>query len=292
MSRRIAPALLALALLAGCAGPSKLAEKSQAKLADGEAWAAWNLATRHWTRNPATRRPATLRPPPRGRSRATGRGASTRWPMSIRWPRPEQVLQLRSLPRERAVTYAVVPVPAGWAGEEELPRGSAAPLHYQRGLAAIGSASQAGRFEFSETERFVPGFRNAATWQNARPKRCHASPSAPRAATNDPQFGRDIAGASATRCPHGWPRPRRTTPDRMMATASEQNMTVAQLRAAHPRGCGQARPQGGRRRIVWGAIGPIETNTNLQCSPTWCHAASSRPSTVTRWCAGRTFRSR
>ena len=38
--RRLTFALLAAALVAGCAGPTKLAEKSQQKLSNGDVWRA------------------------------------------------------------------------------------------------------------------------------------------------------------------------------------------------------------------------------------------------------------
>ena len=38
MFRRVTYALLATALVAGCAGPTKLAEKSQQKLSSGDIW--------------------------------------------------------------------------------------------------------------------------------------------------------------------------------------------------------------------------------------------------------------
>src|SRR5690349_19070328 len=52
MFRRVALALLAAALVAGCAGPTKLAEKSQQKLSNGDVWRAWQLATRALDREP------------------------------------------------------------------------------------------------------------------------------------------------------------------------------------------------------------------------------------------------
>src|SRR5215510_11817681 len=52
MFRRIAPAVLALPLVLACAGPNKLAQRSEEKLAGGDSWRAWQLATRALDREP------------------------------------------------------------------------------------------------------------------------------------------------------------------------------------------------------------------------------------------------
>src|SRR5258706_5083721 len=62
MLRRIAPLLLILPLVAGCAGTAKLTQKSQERLASGDHWKAWQFATRALDKepgNPAARRAAT-----------------------------------------------------------------------------------------------------------------------------------------------------------------------------------------------------------------------------------------
>src|SRR5215831_1086608 len=56
MSRRFVPVALAVMLLAGCAGPSKLAQKSEENLAAGENTRAWELATRALDRDPGNAR--------------------------------------------------------------------------------------------------------------------------------------------------------------------------------------------------------------------------------------------
>src|SRR5262245_34853323 len=52
MTRRLLSALLAAIVAAGCAGPNKLAEKSQRELSEGDVWKAWQLATRALDREP------------------------------------------------------------------------------------------------------------------------------------------------------------------------------------------------------------------------------------------------
>jgi len=56
MLRRIVPALLALAVITSCAGPSKLAQKSDEQFAAGDYTRAWQLATRALDRDPGNPR--------------------------------------------------------------------------------------------------------------------------------------------------------------------------------------------------------------------------------------------
>src|SRR5438093_11745369 len=57
MIRKAVPALaLAIVFGLGCAGPSKLAQVSEDKLARGDMWRAWTLATRALDRAPANPR--------------------------------------------------------------------------------------------------------------------------------------------------------------------------------------------------------------------------------------------
>src|SRR5262245_44594093 len=53
MDRRLLPCVALLVLAVGCAGPNKLADNSQKKLAEGDMWKAWRLATQALDRQPA-----------------------------------------------------------------------------------------------------------------------------------------------------------------------------------------------------------------------------------------------
>jgi len=127
--RRLAPALLATALLMGCASSSKLSQKSEEKLAGGDAWKAWQLATRALDKEPGN---------PRARSAATAAGASIAldWQRRIRalaetdsMKAAAEVLELTAF-REDAARYATIPVGAGWPAEEQSLRQMAARFHY------------------------------------------------------------------------------------------------------------------------------------------------------------------
>ena len=67
MLRRFTLALLAILVVAGCGGSSKLSKKSEEKLAGGDAWRAWQLAVRALDKEPAN---------PRARAAATAAGTS------------------------------------------------------------------------------------------------------------------------------------------------------------------------------------------------------------------------
>ena len=120
MLRRLAPALLALPLVLACAGPTKLAQKSEEKLAGGDAWRAWQLATRALDREPGN---------PRARHAAASAGTMIvqEWRQKIHGltsidtlTAAEQVLELAEF-RTSAVRYAVLP-----AGDQWSPAGSTA----------------------------------------------------------------------------------------------------------------------------------------------------------------------
>src|ERR1044072_4906109 len=120
---RMLCASLVLAVLAtGCAGPSKLAEKSEEKLAGGDIWKAWQLATRALDREPMS-------------ARARSAGASAGQVISDDWqPRihalaqvdsvraAEQVLEFTSF-RTSAATYTDIGVAATGAGGGDARRG-------------------------------------------------------------------------------------------------------------------------------------------------------------------------
>ena len=131
MLRRLAPFLLAIPLLINnCSGPSKLTEKSEEKLAGGDAWRAWQLATRALDKEPGN---------PRSRAAATAAGAA----IAQDWQRrihalaevdslkaAAQVLELTDF-REHAARYATIQVGAEWPAEERALRNTAARIHFQ-----------------------------------------------------------------------------------------------------------------------------------------------------------------
>ena len=162
MFRRLAPVLLVITLVVGCAGTAKLSEKSEKKLASGDAWHAWQLATRALDKEPGN---------PRARAAATAAGASIAqdWQRRIRalaevdsLGSAEEVLKLADF-RANAARYATIPVGAGWPDEERTLRATAARVHYQNGIEAARSKHpKKACTEFTEAERFVTGYRDSA----------------------------------------------------------------------------------------------------------------------------------
>src|SRR5438046_5149375 len=162
MLRRIAPALLALPLVLACAGPSKLAQRSEEKLAGGDAWRAWQLATKALDREP-------------GNSRARQAAAAAGTMIVSDWQRrihslaavdslqaADQVLELDDF-RVQATRYAALPIDETADREAHALRRAAARMHYQRGLTARDShRPKAAYLHFADAERFVPDYRDAA----------------------------------------------------------------------------------------------------------------------------------
>ncbi|MGH7681788.1 MAG: hypothetical protein ACRENN_07350, partial [Candidatus Eiseniibacteriota bacterium] len=129
MLRNCLLVLIATTLVIGCAGTSKLSEKSEKQLASGDAWKAWQLATRALDKEPGN---------PRARTAATNAGSAivSEWQRRIRalaatdsLQAADEVLNLTDF-RTNAAHYATIPVGAGWPDEERALRMAAASAHY------------------------------------------------------------------------------------------------------------------------------------------------------------------
>ena len=129
MIRRFAPLAVALALVSGCASTAKLTQKSEEKLANGDHWKAWQLATRALDREPGN-------PSARNAATAAGNSICEEWIRKIDGlDAAAQVLQFVEF-RANATRYATLTTVAGWTDEERTLRRSAAQTWYARGLAA------------------------------------------------------------------------------------------------------------------------------------------------------------
>ena len=110
MLRRIAPAAPALLLvMMGCAGPAKLAEKSEQMLAGGQNGRAWELAIRALDKDPGNTRA-------RSAAAAAGNAMARDWEQRIHvlaqsdsMAAAEQVLELNGF-RVNAVRYAAISI--------------------------------------------------------------------------------------------------------------------------------------------------------------------------------------
>ena len=162
MLRKFGPPLAALLVLAGCAGPSKLTQQSQQKLAAGDAWRAWQLATHALDKQPGN---------PSARDAATAAGAA----IAQDWERrihaladvdslqaADQVLEFTEF-RANAARYATIPVGADWPADEHRLRATAARICYKRGAEAMDSRHPKRAWEsFTQAEHYLTGYRDAS----------------------------------------------------------------------------------------------------------------------------------
>src|SRR5258706_780066 len=265
MLRRIAPILFLLSLVIGCAGSSKLSQKSEEKLAGGDAWRAWQLATRALDKEPGN---------PRARTAATAAGASIAqdWQRRIRalaevdsLNAADEVMKLAEF-RVNAARYATIPAGAGWHDEERTLRQTAARTHYQRGREAADSGRpKRACNEFSEAERFVNGFRDTAKRadlaMNQALTRVAVLPF--RSSTEDASFGTQVA--------EGWQddlvenlAPPATQFTRILGGESlKRSMTLSDLEDLSRGDAVRLGRKSGAERVVWGSVGSVKSSTKL-----------------------------
>ena len=265
MLRRLVPILLALSFLIGCSGPSKLTERSEEKLAKGDAWRAWQLATRALDKEPGN---------PRAREAATAAGASIaeEWQRQIRalaetdsMRAAEETLELAKF-RENAARYATIPVGAGWPAEDRTLRHYAARVYYQRGREAADSGRPKRAYdEFSEAERFVPGYRDVTRRaERAYRQAVTGVAVAPfRAPSGDPSLGIQVAQAWRDNLVQSLTPPETRFTRILGGDAIEQSMTISELQGLSREDAIQLGREVGAQRIVWGSLGAVRSSTRL-----------------------------
>jgi hypothetical protein len=266
MSRRLAPALLALVLWAGCAGPAKLAERSEGRLAKGEMWQAWTLATRALDKAPGNVRA-------RNAAAAAAASIAQDWQRRIRavaeadsLAAAGQVLEFSAF-RADAAPYTTVVVDPGWLDEERSLRQVGARTHYQQGVAAMAAKRpKRAWLSFTEAERFVPGYRDAALrTEKAYERALTRIAFVPfTASPGQAALGRDVAA--------GWRDEiaRRVAPPDARFTrilgshVVEHAAAVSQLGRTSREEALRLGREAGADRILWGAIGGVNADTRLQ----------------------------
>jgi len=265
MTQRLVLALAAISLAIGCAGPSKLTDKSEEKLAGGNAWGAWQLATRALDKEPGN---------PRARAAATAAGASIAqdWQRRIRAlaevdsvNAAEQVLELSEF-RENAARYATIPVGAEWPEEEHTLRGTAARLHYHRGLNAANSdRPKKACAEFAHAERFVPGYRDVAKRADrALGEALTRVALLPfRATSEDASLGVEVAQAWRDNLLQDFAPPAASFTRILGDDAIERFMTVSELEGLSREQAIRLGRKAGAHRVVWGSIGRVRSSTKL-----------------------------
>jgi hypothetical protein len=264
MSRKLAPVFLVL-FLVGCAGSSKLTHKSEEKLASGDAWKAWKLATKALDKEPGN---------PRARSAATAAGISIvqEWQRRIRalaeldsLKAAEEVLELAQF-REDAARYATIPVGPAWPEEERAIRQMAAWTHYRLGREAQnGGRPKKAWMEFSEAERFVPGYRDvsrrADRVMSDAMTRVVVLPFRTRSA--DPSLGVQVAQAWREDLAQSLAPPRTRFTLILDAAGIERSMRVSDLDGLTRERAIRLARETGAQRALWGSIDQVRSTTRL-----------------------------
>ena len=266
MPRRFAVTLLVCSLVLGCAGPSKLAERSEQKLAGGEHWRAWELATKALAKEPGNAR---------ARSAAGAAAAS----ISQDWQRrvhalagvdslaaAEQALEFAEF-RVRATTYTSVPVSEDWPREEKDLRQWAARFHYLRGKSSLDSRRPKKAYgHFNESERFVAGHRDAATLADrAYEKALTRVAFVPfSVSSRDKTLGREVAARWRDELGRELAPPQAQFTRILALQPIEENMSVSQLGAVSRAEAVRLGRKSGADRVVWGSIGGVSSETRLE----------------------------
>jgi hypothetical protein len=265
MRRRYALVLLALILVPACAGPTKLAERSKSKLAGGEHWRAWELATRALDKAPAN-------PQARSAAHAAAVSISNDWQRRIHaladvdsLAAAEQVLRYAAF-RFDAARYVTVAVGDAWSRDEQALRRCAAREHYARGATALKSGRpKLAHIELAQVESYLPGYRNAAALA------VRAEEEALTRVALVP-FRSSVGALVALEVANQWRTDlsRRMNPPAVRFTrfiggqAVEQEMTVAQLDGMDRASAIRLGRKAGADRVVWGSFGEVNADTRLQ----------------------------
>ena len=265
MSRRVMFALLAAALVAGCAGPTKLAEKSQQKLSSGDIWRAWQLATRALDREP-------MNPKAKEAAAAAGRVIADDWQRRIHALSPidsvqaaEQVLEFTQF-RVNAINYTSIEVSPAWAQEERTLRLAAARDHYlQATQAKTAHRPKAAYAHFSEIGRFVANYKDA-TLQAERAYQQALTQVAvlPFTSGSDPNFGREVSDRWRDALAKELAPPQTQFTRIMGGDAITGRMTVAQLGRLTRDDAVKLGRKSGAERVVFGSLGSVRSETQLQ----------------------------
>lgn len=263
MIRRLFVLLAVAAVAAGCAGPTKLAEKSQKELADGDVWKAWQLATRALDREP-------MNPRAREAATATAQVIATDWQRRIHalasvdsLRAAEQVLAFAEF-RANAVNYTTVPVPESWSAEERILRHTAARHHYLEGREALAAHRPKAAFvRFHETERYVPAYRDVAKLSAKAYEKALTRVAVMPFTSGEPGFGREVSERWRDALAQEMAPPSAQFTRILGADAVTSRMNVAQLGRLSREEAVRLGRKSGAQRIVTGTLGQVRSETGL-----------------------------
>ena len=269
MSRRFLPVLglvlLSFVLVSGCAGPAKLAQKSDEKLAEGDMWKAWSLATKALDKAPAH---------PEARQAAANAASviSEDWQRKIRAragvdteAAAEDALNFVQF-RINAIPYTDVPVGPDWMEFENDLRLRVAASHYDAGEQALASGRPKAAYgQFTETTRFWPDYPDADNRAAvALEEGLTPTAIAPLRSNSGPRsLGSEVAASWRGDLVQNLPPGSYFT--RLLPTeAIEQQLRVSDLGSLDRDDAVRYAREAGADRVVWGTVGEVDSDSGVR----------------------------
>ncbi|HTM58594.1 MAG TPA: hypothetical protein VL123_09290 [Candidatus Udaeobacter sp.] len=265
MLRRIAPGL-ALLIVVGCAGPAKLAQKSEEKLANGENGRAWDLAIRALDKDPGNTRA-------RAAASAAGNAMARNWEQRIHglaqtdtMAAAEQVLDLAAF-RTNAARYAVITPSPESVAEERAVRLAAARTNYVHGISDLQTKRpRRAWMAFEDAQRFVPDYRDASRLSDKAFERAQVRVAMVPffTASGDVTLGRDVASSWRDALARNLESPATHFTHVLGGASVEQQMTVSQLSHLTRSDAIALGRKAGAERVVWGSVGNVDGSTRFR----------------------------
>lgn len=266
MFHRFVSAVLALGLVAGCASPMKLTQKSEENLSRGDRWRAWQLATKALDKEPGN--PSAL-----AAATAAGTSIAQDWERRIlaladvdTLKAAEQVLEFAAF-RSSAAHYLTVPVSLSWPPRESRLRQAAARIHYVDGKRALDNRRpKRAHGEFVEAQRFVADYRDAAKLADrALEKAITRVAVVPfRSARDHAAIGVEVAERWRDDMIRDLSPPHARFTRVLGGAAVEGSMTLAQLAGLSREEAIRIGKKAGAHRVVWGTIGDVRSTSRLE----------------------------
>ncbi len=290
MPRTLMPSLLlALTLVAGCAGPAKLAERSEDKLAQGQSWRAWTLATQALDKAPGNQRA-------RAAADAAASAIATDWRRRIvalagadSLAAAEQVMEFVAF-RTDAARYVTVRVDDDWTRTERTLRQGAAQANYRSGADDLKSKRpKAAYHHLVEAERFWTGYRDAAALADRALEQAitRVAIMPLRSESRGTAMGRDVAASWRGDVVEHLSPPNAYFTRVLPTEDVERAMSVSDLGRLTRDEAVRLGRKAGARRIVWGSIGDVNSKSGVQFfSDRVAHRITVRDATggtTTRW---------
>jgi hypothetical protein len=266
MDRRLLAGVALLMLVVGCAGPNKLADKSQSKLAEGDMWKAWKLATQALDRQPANVRARAAADAAASTIAADWRRRIQALAASDSLEAAEQVLQFVDF-RTNAARYVTVGVTPTWAQSEHALRLGAARSYYQRATEELKAKRPKRAYgHFLDAERFFPGYRDAARLADRAYQRAlsHVAVMPLRTRSGRLGLGREVAETwRAELAGHSSSQKLRYT--RILPGESvEQEIRVTDVGRLGRADAVALAKNAGAERVVWGTIGETRSKSRIE----------------------------